>query len=218
MTTETKVLAGISIATIAIVVGAALMLGGNSTAEKPEAPVDAKLLVREDSYKMGPKDAKVTVVEFGDYQCPACGAAHPIIKQLTREYEDKILFVFREFPLSMHQHAKMAAEAAQAAGAQGKYYEMHDLLYDNQKDWAESPKAKEKIMGYAESLKLDMDKFKSDVEGHKYEKRVQQDVSDGGSAGVDATPTFYINGVKHSGGLPYDEFKKKIDDALKATK
>jgi protein-disulfide isomerase len=218
MSTETKILTGISIATVAIVVGAALMLGGKSTPEKPEAPVDAKLLIREDSYRMGPKDAKVTVVEFGDYQCPACGAAHPIVQQLTREYKDKIVFVFREYPLTMHQHAKMAAEAAEAAGAQGKYFEMHDLLYDNQKDWGESPKAKEKIMGYAESLKLDMDKFKSDVEGNKYEKRIQQDVSDGTSAGVDATPTFFINGVRQSGGLPYDEFKKKIDDALKSAK
>lgn len=218
MSTETKVLTGITVATLAIVIGAAVLLGGKSTSEKPEAPVDTKILTREDSHKLGPTNAKVTVVEFGDFQCPACGAAHPIVKQLKAEYKDKVLFVYREYPLAMHEHAKFAAFAAEAAGAQGKFFEMHDKLFDNQKDWGESKDAEEKIFTYAEELKLDMDKFKSDVENKTYGKKIDQDISDGNAAGVEATPTFYINGVKQSGGLPYDEFKKKIDEALKNAK
>lgn len=218
MSTEVKVLTGISVVTIALVVGAALMLGGKSTPEKPIPPVDQKVLIKQDSHKIGAKDPKVVLVEFGDYQCPACGAAHPVVKQITEEYKDKVLFIFRNYPLNIHQNSKIAAEAAEAAGAQGKYFEMHDELYDNQKDWGESPKAKEKIMQYAEKLKLDMNKFKSDVESNKYEAKIQQDISDGNTGGVEATPTFYINGVKITGGLPYNEFKKKIDDALKSAK
>jgi protein-disulfide isomerase len=218
MSTETKVLTGISVVTIVLVVGAALMLGGKSTPEKAAPPADSKVLVRADSHKSGAKNAKVTIVEFGDFQCPACGAAHPIVKQITEEYKDRVTFVFRNYPLSMHQNSKLAAEAAEAAGAQGKYFEMHDMLYDKQKDWGESPKAKDKIMQYAQDLKLDMDKFKSDVEANKYDKKIQQDIADGNSAQVEATPTFYINGVKNTGGLPYNDFKKKLDEALKSAK
>ena len=218
MSTETKVLTGISVATIAIVIGAAVLIGGKSTPEKAEAPVDTKILIREDSHKLGNKNAKVSVVEFGDFQCPACGAVHPIVKQLRAEYKDKVVFVYREYPLAMHEHAKFAALAAEAAGAQGKFFEMHDKLFDNQKDWGESKDAEKKIVEYAKSLGLDMDKFKSDIEKKTYAKKIDQDISDGSAAGVDSTPTFYINGVKQSGGLPYNEFKKKIDDALKAAK
>lgn len=215
MSNEAKILTAISVVTLGIVIVAAIMFGGKSTNDKPEAPVDQKILIREDSNVKGSKDAKVTIVEFGDFQCPACGAAHPVVTQIVGEYEGKVKFVFRNFPLNIHKNAELAAEAAEAAGAQKKFYEMHDMLYDNQADWSESDKALDKFVEYAKELKLDVDKFKKEVQEHKYKEKVQKDLSDGAAAGVNSTPTFYINGVMHSGVLPYNEFKAKVEEELK---
>ncbi len=215
MSTETKILGGIGLATILIVVVGAIFMGGNSTPDKPTAPVDQKLLVKNDSQKIAAKDAKVTLVEFGDFQCPACGASHPIVKQLLNEYDGKITFVFRHFPLPMHKNAIKAANAAEAAGEQKKFFEMHDLIYENQKEWSESKKADEFFEKYAGELKLDMDKFKEDVKSKKYEGKIKSDQADGNAVGVNSTPTFFINGKLQAGGLPYDQFKAKIEEALK---
>lgn len=217
MTSETKVLIGISVATIVLVVGAALLFGGKSSNNQNSEPIkNPQDLIRKDSHivKATNKNA-VTIVEFGDFQCPACGASYPTIEQLRKAYKGQITFVFRNFPLAMHHNAKAAAETAEAAGAQGKFFEMYDLLYTNQEKWGETNNAMSYFLEYAQALKLDMDKFKSDVEGNKYAKKIQADVTDGSAVGVEATPTFFINGVKQEGGLPYSEFKTKIDDVLK---
>lgn len=219
MSNEAKVLIGIGVATLAIVIGATFLVGGQSgSAGEPKTLTEdqTKRLIHEDSYVKGPTDAKVTLVEFGDYQCPACGATHPIVGQLLTEYKDQVKFVFREFPLAMHQHARIAAQAAQAAGAQGKYYDMYDALFQNQTEWENSKNPMEHFEGYANLIGLDVEKFKSDVESKKFEERVQQDVTDGNALGVQATPTFFLNGEEIRGGLPYDQFKAKIDAALQA--
>ncbi len=220
MSSEAKVLAGISVATLVIVVGAAFMFGGKTSPEKVQ-PVSAemqKMLIREDSHKKGATKGKVTVVEFGDFQCPACGSAHPIVKELTEVYKDQVTFVFREFPLPMHKNAKVAALAAEAAGAQGKFFEMHDMLFETQQAWSEKDNAEDIFVQYGQKLKLDIDKFKADMKDPKLEDKIQKDMADGNGVGVNATPTFYINGVQQSGGLPYEEFKTKIDTALKEAK
>lgn len=221
MTTEAKVLTGIGIVTVGIVVAAAFFFGGKSTPEKQQvvAGDNIKRLVREDSHKKGGKEAKVTIVEFGDFQCPACGAAHPIIAQLLEDYKGKgVTFVFRQYPLPMHPNAKPAALAAEAAGAQGKFFEMYDKIYENQKEWSESKKPQDEFfVKYAEDIKLDVDKFKKDITDKKFDAKIQQDMDDAAAVGVSATPTFYLNGEEIVGGLPYDEFKKKIDDALKSS-
>lgn len=215
MSNEAKILTGISVVTLAIVIGAAVMFGGKSTPEKAAPPVDKLLLIREDSHKVAADNPKVTIVEFGDFQCPACGAAHPVVKQVLEEYKGKVTFVFRNFPLNVHKNAEVAAEAAEAAGAQNKFFEMHDLLYDNQEKWSDSDKAIDIFAGYAKELKLDVDKFKKEVEGNKYKDKIAKDTADGNAAGVNSTPTFYINGVKQEGVLPYNEFKAKIEEHLK---
>lgn len=215
MSNEAKILTGISIVTIGIVIGAALFFGGKSTADKPTPPVDQKILIHEDSHKISATGAKVTIVEFGDFQCPACGAAYPIVTQVLNEYKGKVNFVFRNYPLNIHQNAEAAAEAAEAAGAQNKFFEMYDKLYANQTTWGESNKAMDYFITYAKELKLDVDKFKKDVESKKYNNKIQQDISDGNTAGVNSTPTFYINGVRQVGVLPFNEFKAKIDEELK---
>lgn len=215
MSTETKVLGGIGFATILIVVVGAIFMGGSSTSDKPIPPADQNLLVKGDSQKITSPGAKVTLVEFGDFQCPACGASHPIVKQLLDEYKGKITFVFRHFPLPNHKNAMKAANAAEAAGAQKKFFEMHDLLFENQAEWSEDNNPEELFEKYAGELKLDMDKFKEDVKSKKYENKIKADQADGNTAGVNSTPTFFINGKLQAGGLPYDQFKVKIEEALK---
>ena len=220
MTNENKILIGIGVVTLLLVGIAVFSLGGNnssnSDATSKEAK-DIKTLIRSDSHAKGPANAKVTVVEFGDFQCPACGSAYPVVSQILGEYKDKVRFVYRNYPLPVHKNAKVAAQAAEAAGAQGKYFEMYDALFGNQKAWSESDKALDDyFVKYAKELKLDVEKFTKEVKENKYNAKIEKDISDGNAVGVNATPTFYINGVEQVGGLPYDEFKKKVDEALKA--
>lgn len=214
MSQEAKVVIGIGFATIAIIVGAVFFLGKPSTT--PSAvPTDSKILVRDDSVKTGSASAKVTLVEFGDYQCPACAQADPIVRRLIEEYKDRILVVFRNFPLSQHPNAQPAAEAAEAAGAQGKYWEMYHLLYENQGQWNLSNNPIEIFSGYAKDLGLDLDKFKKDVEGNKFSDKIQRDINDGNTLGINATPTFFLNGEKLVGVPSYDDLKSRTDLLLK---
>jgi protein-disulfide isomerase len=220
MTNEAKILTGIGVATLAIVISAAFLFGGKSNPTTPGEKIteaQKKVLILENSFTKGAKNAKVTLVEFGDFQCPACAAAHPIVEQILAEYKEDVKFVFREFPLpaAVHPNSKISAYAAEAAGAQGKFFEMYDALYKNQDEWGGDKNPMQFFEKYAKNIGLDMDKFKSDVESKKYEEKIQKDAVDGNALGVTATPTFFLNGEKITGGLPYNEFKAKIDAALK---
>jgi len=221
MSNEAKILTGIGIVTLAIVVGAAFLFGGksspNTSTPTKISEEQSKILIHEDSHTKGAKDVKVTLVEFGDFQCPACAVSYPIVEQILKDYDGKIKFVFREFPLpaNVHPNSQIAAEAAEAAGAQGKFFEMYKALYENQKEWGGDKNPMQFFEKYAKEIGLDIDKFKSDIETKKYESRVQKDLSDGQSLGVNSTPTFFINNEKIIGGLPYDEFKAKIEAAFK---
>ena len=140
----------------------------------------------------GSATAKVTLVEYGDYQCPYCGAAYPIIKAVQKRLGAKLQFVFRNFPLTQaHPYAELAAEAAEAAGAQGKFWEMHDALYENQ-DRLGQPLIEELV----EQLKLHADQFAADLEGRKFQARVKHDFMGGVRSGVNGTPGFFINGER----------------------
>ncbi len=216
MKQEAKILLGVGAVAIAILVGAVVLLSGNtSTPITSTTKADPKILFRSDSDKLGSASAKVTLVEFSDYQCPACGAAYPIIKQIINDYKDKVLFVYRNFPLSIHQNSKIAAEAAEAAGAQGKYWQMHDMLFENQSAWSSSSNPLDMFTEYAKSIGLDTDKFKNDVEGNKYSDKIKADINDGVSLGVNSTPTFYLNGEKVTGLASFNDLKSKIDALLK---
>jgi len=145
----------------------------------------------------GPMNAPVTLVEYGDYECPYCGQAYPIVKQVQEELGDDLRFVFRNFPLeNMHPHAERAAEAAEAAGAQGAeaFWAMHDYLYEHQDDLTDDD-----LMNYAAELGLDTDRFKQDFETSTFEDRVQDDFQSGIRSGVNGTPTFFINGERFDG-------------------
>ena len=155
----------------------------------------------------GPADAPVTLVEYGDYECPYCGAAYPIVKQVQARMGDRLRFVFRNFPITTsHPHAEQAAEAAEAAAAQGKFWEMHDLLYENQKrlDAAD-------LHSYAEELELDVEAFDEDLTTHVHAARVHDDFMSGVRSGVNGTPTFYINGLRHDGGYQLESLLAALE-------
>jgi protein-disulfide isomerase len=144
---------------------------------------------------------EIILVEYGDYQCPSCGGAHPNLNTLMEEYGDDITFVFRNFPLTaIHPNALTAAAAAEAAGLQGKFWEMHDMLYENQSDWsnADTSRRTSIFSGYASSLGLDSERFSTDLAGRTVTQKVNFDMALGRSVGTSATPTFFLNGEKLS--------------------
>jgi protein-disulfide isomerase len=141
----------------------------------------------------GPMDAPVTLVEYGDFQCPYCGKAYPIVKAVQARMGDRLRFVFRHFPITTsHKYAEQAAEAAEAADAQGKFWEMHDVLFENQPRLADDD-----LRRYAERVGLDLERFDADIAQHAYAERVREDFMGGVRSGVNGTPTFYINGARH---------------------
>jgi len=203
---ENWIYIGIGIVVVFIIaIGVFAFSGSSETVE-----VSTEDLVKKDSHVLGNRDAKVTIVEFSDFKCPACVSAHLVIKQIIAKYGDKILFVYRHFPIvTADQHALKAAEAAEAADEQGKFWEYHDILYANQENLEESDLKK-----YAKRLGLDMDKFEKALSSGKFKDKVTRDMDDGVKLGVRGTPTFFINGERYQGGLSLDQFKSKIDSKL----
>lgn len=220
MKREGIILGGIGLVTLIIVVVAALFLSGPSSSQKSSTKVtDTALLfgAKEQREEAGTPSAKVTIVEFGDFQCPACGVVYPVVKKIKSDYKDKIYLVFRNFPLPQHKNGQVSAQAAFAAGLQGKFWEMHDRLYASQLEWSEKSgdETKKIFREYAEDLGLDMAKFNEAFDSNAGSAKIQKDQNDGYQMGVDSTPTFFINGEKFPGGMSYDQFKKLIDDRLK---
>ena len=212
MSDETKLFLGIIVATVAIIGGALFFLSGKSPVTTQKA--DPTLLIRDDSYKTSTVSAAVTLVEFGDYQCPACGAYHPVVKQLLADFKDSLTFVFREFPLPMHPNGPISALAAQAAGKQGKYWEMHNVLYEKQSEWSLGTTAREVILGYAKDIGLDVSKFTKDLDSAEIKSIVDRDVQDGNALGVNSTPTFYLNGEKLDNPGSLADFEALVKAAI----
>ncbi len=154
--------------------------------------------------------AKNILVEYSDLQCPACGAYEPLIRQLMKDFDNQILLVYRHFPLSQHIHAELASQAAEAAGKQGQFWEMHDLLFDRQGSWENAKDAEATFKGYAKELGLDEAKFAADLNSDEIKKLVDEDANGGLHAGVNSTPTFYLNGKKITNPKTYEEFKTLI--------
>jgi len=184
---------------ITVVLVVALSLFFSNSNQTQSKPVDPTLLINKTQDVKGPENAKVTVVEFGDFQCPACGATEPLVRQVLQKYPNQVRFVFRNFPLTeIHQNAQQAALTAQAAGAMGKFWEMHDYLYDHQDEWAElsGDAVKAKFTEYLTKLQIDKTEFGKRIDSQAVHDQVTEDIADGTKAGVDATPTFYVNGQK----------------------
>lgn len=211
LSNEAKILSVIGVITAVLVIGAVFFL---SQPEKPVV-VDSSKLVKEDSLKMSTDSAKLTIVEFGDYQCPACALAHPGVKKAVSEYPGQVNFVFRHFPLAQHKNAELASQAVEAAKLQGKLWEMHDKLYESQPEWETEANVLEIFKKYAGEFGMDVEKFASDVASDPVKQKVKDDLADGLALGVNSTPTFYFNNELHKGGVSYQDFKQAIEKALK---
>lgn len=204
----------IVIITVLVVAGA--IFWGIRTQDSGSKNVNVEV-TDEDTY-LGNKDAKVTLVEYSDFQCPACKAFEDIVKQLQESYSaEDLKIVYRHFPLrSIHPNADLAAQAAEAAGEEGKFWEMKDLLFKNQAEWSKEKDPRGLFGAYAKSLGLDVAEFDEDLLPEDDSKeRVEKDYQSGVALGVNSTPTFILNGVVLKNPQNLDEFKKLIDAELK---
>ena len=171
--------------------------------------------ILETDHIRGDWNASVTLLEYGDLQCPACAIYYPIIEQLMTDLGSSTLrFVFRHFPLGQHINSISAAYAAESAEEQGKFWDMYKLLYERQISWESSSDPKSIFVGYAKEIGLDETKFLADFGSEKAKNRINADRSGGVKAGVDSTPTFFVNGKQIKDIRSYDEFKKIINDAI----
>lgn len=166
----------------------------------------------------GDNNSKVVLVEYSDFQCPACRIFYLVLGQISKDYGDRIQLVFRHFPLNYHANAALAAQAAEAAGKQGKFWEMYNMLFGNQDAWAtqSSADAGKTFMFYAQSLGLILDQFKTDLNSAAIKAKVKNDYEGGIKSGVDATPTFFLNGKKLPPPTSYEEFENIIVQAINA--
>jgi protein-disulfide isomerase len=173
-----------------------------------------KLPISPEDHAQGPESAEVTLVEYGDYECPHCGRAYSIVQQVQKQFGNRLRFVFRNFPLSqMHRHAEAAAEAAEFAGAQGKFWEMHDRLFENQERLGEAL-----FLELGKELKLSTAAMQKALQEGTFEARVRADFMGGVRSGVNGTPTFFINGHRHDGSFELEALVSAIQQAMVTTK
>lgn len=188
---------------------------GKDVAQKQQGSVT----VLPSDHSKGNQNAKITLIEYSDFQCPACGVYYPLVKQVYLDYKDSLILVSRNFPLKqLHKNAENAAHAAEAAAQQGKFWEMHDLLFERQKEWSDQADVKKIFVQYAKELKLDSQKFENDFSSREVQKKIDADYESGMKAGVNATPSFFLNGKKIDVPRDYQEFRQIIEDALSQTK
>ncbi len=214
-----------------VAVGALAGLVAISSRDKVDvSKIDAGNIIRDGvsaDQVYGNRDAKIVLIEYGDFQCPGCGGAYPNLKEIKETYQNQIAFVFRHFPLtSIHPNALSAAAAAEAAGKQDKFWEMHDLLYENQKLWENvAPEQRGNTFeDYATQLGLDIEKFKTDMASKEVSDKINHDRALGSKVGVSGTPSVFIGNDKMSDALITDlvqkdgaVLKKIIDDRIKAS-
>ena len=220
MTGENKFLIGIGVATL-IIVGAGVFFFSKKQPPQDATPssFDKSLLTENAKHARGDVNAPVTIVEFGDFQCPSCQAAQPIVNSMLEKYSQNIYFVYRHYPLIVHKNAEAAAKAAEVAGEQGKFFEMHDKIFEGQKIWERSSKPNEYFDGYAKELGLDMKKLAVDVQSSEVNAVISADLKAVKALGGTGTPTFALNGKKiENPGNKVEEFEKLLDDALARAK
>ncbi len=166
----------------------------------------------------GPVDAAVRLEEFGDFQCPPCGKLHPILQKIEANYGSRIRFSFRQFPLEIHRNAAVAARAAEAAGTQGKFWEMHDLLYEKQDEWKDATDARALFTGYARTLGLDVNRFAGEIDATPSSMRIIVDRRRADTLGVTGTPSVFLNDreVPFASVMNYDTLSAAIEEALKS--
>ncbi len=204
-----------------MVSGSILVARGGTRSVEQQAQIGERVEISaDDDPVMGSSRAKVTIIEFSDYQCPFCRTFwRETLPQIKKDYIDtgKVKFVYRDYPLGFHPAAKPSAVAANCAGEQGKYYEMHDKIFAEQDKKGEGTVQFEnsEIQSWVGQIGLDTSKFNQCFSSGKYDAEIDKDTADGSAAGVEGTPTFFINGQKIIGAQPYSIFKSTLDSLLK---
>lgn len=165
--------------------------------------------ITDKDHSFGSKNAKVTLVTFSDFECPYCGRFYPTVKEIMKQYGDKVRVVFKHFPLSFHKNAQKAAEASECAAEQGKFWQMHDKIFENQQLLSF-----DQLKAWAKDLKLNTSQFNSCLDSGKFAQKVQADMQEGAQKGVDGTPATFVNGILVSGAQPFEAFKQMIDQEL----
>lgn len=184
--------------------------------QAPSGDQASILEVKADDWAVGNPDAKATVVEYLDFECEACRAYYPITTQLKEEYKDDLRFVVRYFPLPGHKNSRTAAYAAEAAGKQGKFWEMYNILYTKQGEWAEQQFANQnQFEKYAVEAGVNVEQWRKDVRSDEVKKRVDQNYNEAMSLGLPGTPSFFLNGKKIESPKGYEAFKSLIDESMK---
>lgn len=177
----------------------------------PSITIDA---INELDWIKGSRDASVVLIEYSDFQCPACAFYYPFLKQFAEEFGNKLVIAYRHFPLPNHQNAKPATYTAESAGRQGKFWEMHDLLFNNQKEWKDKRNADEDFINYAQTLNLDTEQFKTDFYSKEIKKKIEGAYQNSVRLGLNSTPTFFLNGKKISNPRNYEDFRNIIIQAI----
>lgn len=214
---EKKIISGVVIFSVLIVAIAALFINKSSLNSQPINKEQSKeiLTVKKDDWIKGQPNSPITVVEYLDFECEACRVYYPITKRLKEEYGDKVSFVVRYFPLPGHKNSMTSAMAVETAGKQGKFWEMHDILYDNQITWGEKQITDPALfIEYAKQIGLDMEKYKNDIGSQEIKDRINRDKNSATSLGIQGTPTFFINGEKIPNPKGYEDFKSLIDGLM----
>lgn len=202
-----------------VIIGALLSGRFLSTPETPAVTGDAMsiLAIVSDDYVKGNPDAKVTLVEYLDFECEACGAYYPLIKQLSTDFPNDLRIVTRYFPLPGHKNSMTAAVAVEAAAKQGKYWEMHDVLFENQEAWGNKPMPTPQVFeAYALQIGIDIEKFKTDVADPATKARVQRDFDASETLGNNSTPSLFVQGKKIENPRSYEAFKALIEAEIDA--
>lgn len=195
MNTETKILAGTLLVSLVIVVGAVFFFS-KSSSTTPSENTQVINLDYSKGQKIGSDSAKVKLAEFSDLQCPACKAAEPFVKQIREKYQKNFQFIYFHFPLMQHVHSKKAANFAEYAATQGKFWEIHDKLFETQDSWSALSDPTDYFTQLGAQFGLDKDKIKESVNKSPFAQRIDDDLAEGAKAGVNATPSFYLNGKK----------------------
>lgn len=209
MTKQLLIWGGVFVATFAVI-----FLLVKYSAPKPEQTEypEVNILSATDHLRGNP-EAKARLIEYGDFQCSGCAQAEPLLQQLSQEYGDKLVIAYRDFPLPNHKHAMLAARYAEAAGLQGKYWEMHDAIFAGQAEWSGKSDADPVFRSYAETLKLDLAKLQQDLDSEVVKNNIEDEKNSAAKFNINSTPTFFLNAKKIQ-PRSFDEFKSLINAAI----
>lgn len=197
------------IGVIGIMMGAFFLLSEDTSA--PSQSVDNPLQITEGDHIRGSEDAQITIIEYGDFQCPHCANAKPELDQILKDFSGDVRLIYRHFPITnIHPHARAAARASEAAAQQDDFWAMHDLLFSRQDEWSNDPNAQETFTNYAQQLGFDMEQYQTDFEAAG--SKVDRDSQAAQQLGVQSTPTFYLNGEKVEGST--DDLRRRIEAEL----